>query len=340
MKALVTGGGGFLGGALVRQLLACGDEVCSFSRESYPKLIDLGVTCHQGDLGDKEALLKAAEGSNIIFHVGAKAGIWGPYSEYYRVNVEGTHNVIRACRVLGIGRLVFTSSPSVVFDGKDQEGVDEGTPYPRYFLAHYPRTKAEAERLVLEANSETLLTVALRPHLIWGPGDNHLVPRLIARARAGQLRLVGNRANLVDSVYVDNAAHAHLLAARRLQTGSPVCGRAYFITQGEPIPFADLINKILAAAHLPPITQRIPAAVAYGAGTILELFHTTLRREDEPRMSRFLARQLATAHWFDLTAARRDLGYHPEVTLEEGMENLEKWLQDEGRELVSPPLRK
>src|SRR5947199_598803 len=201
MKALVTGGGGFLGSAIVRRLRARGDEVRSFSRGDYPELRNLGVETIQGDLADPEAVTSAAQGCDIVFHVAAKAGIWGPYQEYYRANVLGTQNVIAACRRWHINRLVYTSSPSVVFNGQDMEGVDESTPYPQHFEASYPETKAQAEKLVLEANSDDLATVALRPHLIWGPGDQHLVPRIIARAKIGALRRIGRRPLLVDSIY-------------------------------------------------------------------------------------------------------------------------------------------
>ena len=198
----------------------------------------------------------------------------------------------------------------MVFDGEDQEGVDESTPYPENFLAHYPRTKAEAERLVLAANDDELATVALRPHLIWGPGDNHLVPRVIARARAGKLRLVGGRPTpAVDSVYIDNAADAHLAAEARLTVGSPVAGKAYFISQGEPVPLSELIDGILGAAELPPVDRSVSPRAAYVVGSMLEAVYGLFRIEREPVMTRFLARQLATAHWFDISAAKRDLNY-------------------------------
>ncbi len=322
MKALVTGGGGFLGGAIVRKLLERGAWVRSFSRQLHPHLAALGVEQRQGDLANSADVLTVAKDCDIIFHVAAKAGIWGAYEDYHRANVVGTENVIAACQRQGIHRLVYTSSPSVVFDGHDMEGVNESTPYPAHYEAHYPKTKALAEQKVLSANSATLATVALRPHLIWGPGDNHLVPRLLAKARAGQLRRIGNRANRVDSLYIDNAADAHLLAADRLAPGSVVAGKVYFVAQGEPLPVWELINRILAAADLPPVERTLPTGVAYAAGAVLEVCHRVLQLEGEPRMTRFLARELSTAHWFDLTAARRDLGYAPKVSLEEGLRRL------------------
>ncbi|MEA2631259.1 MAG: 2-alkyl-3-oxoalkanoate reductase, partial [Chloroflexota bacterium] len=206
MNALVTGGGGFLGGAIVARLVARGDAVRSLSRGDYPAMRAMGVEQVRGDLADPDAVARAVDGCAVVFHVAAKAGIWGPYAEYHRSNVEGTRNVIAACRAGGVGRLVFTSSPSVVFDGRDMEGADESVPYPRRHDAAYPATKAEAERLVRAADGDDLATVALRPHLIWGPGDNHLIPRLLDRARRRRLRRIGAANKLIDSVYVDNAA--------------------------------------------------------------------------------------------------------------------------------------
>lgn len=326
MKALVTGGGGFLGKAIARSLVERGNEVRSFSRGHYSELAQLGITSIQGDITDTNTLRDAARGCDILFHVAAKPGIWGSYQSFFDTNVVGTRNVLAICRELGIKRLVHTSSPSVVFDGEDMEGADESVPYPDHYEAHYPKTKAIAEQEVLAANGPELATVALRPHLIWGPGDNHLIPRLLARARAGALRRIGSRNPKVDSVYIDNAADAHLLAADRLSPGSPVAGKAYFISQGEPMPIWDLINRILQTADLPPVTRTIPTGVAVAAGAVLEVVHGIFPSLGEPRMTRFLARELSTAHWFDLTAARRDLGYEPKVTIAEGLERLREAL--------------
>lgn len=327
-KALVTGGGGFLGKAIVERLLARGDDVHSYARGDYPELTALGVKVHRGDLTEAAALLRAAEGCDIVFHVAAKPGIWGPYQEYYNANVVGTENVLAACRKHKITRLVYTSTPSVVFDGKDMAGVDESVPYPSHYHAYYPQTKALAEQAVLKANDPRLATVALRPHLIWGPGDHHLVPRILARGRAGMLRRIGNRPNLVDCVYIDNAADAHILAAERLSPGSPIAGKVYFISQGEPRPLWDLVNDILAAGGIAPVTKTIAPGLAYAVGWTMEVVYRLLGRTDEPRMTRFLAKELSTAHWFDLTAAGRDLGYEPKVSIAEGLRRLKESLSD------------
>lgn len=327
LKALVTGGGGFLGSAVVRALCARGDEVRSFSRADYPALTAAGVEQVRGDLADADAVTGAVAGSDVVFHVAARAGIWGRFEDYHAPNVVGTDNVIAACRRHGVRKLVFTSSPSVVFHGADAEGVDESEPYPSRFLAHYPATKATAERAVMAAADAHLASVSLRPHLIWGPGDNHLLPRLVERARAGKLRLVGSGRNLVDSVWIEDAARAHLLAAERLEPGAPISGRAYFISQGEPWAMADLVNGLLAAAGEPPVTRHVPPKLAWAVGLGFEAAWTLAGIRREPPLTRFLARQLATAHWFDLTNARRDLGYEPSLSIRAGLDQLAAHLQ-------------
>ncbi len=297
----------------------------SFSRAEYPELEALGVEQRRGDLADPQALAAAAQGCDVVFHVAAKAGVWGSFEEYRLANLVGTENVIAACRLHAIGRLVYTGSPSVVFDGADVEGADESLPYPAHFEAHYPHTKALAEQAVLAANGPALATVSLRPHLIWGPGDNHLAPRIVAKARAGKLRRIGRRPCLVDTVYVDNAAEAHLNAADRLAHGSAPAGKAYFISNGEPLPLWEMVNRILAAAGLPAENRCVSPKLAYAAGVVCEQIWNLLRLAGEPPMTRFVARELATSHWFDISAAKRDLGYRPRVSTDEGLARLQKW---------------
>jgi nucleoside-diphosphate-sugar epimerase len=213
-----------------------------------------------------------------------------------------------------------------VFDGTDMEGVDESVPYPDHFEAFYPQTKAEAEQLVLQANDDTLATVALRPHLIWGPEDNHLVPRILERGARGALRRIGTRECLVDTIYIDNAAIAHLQAADRLEIGSVVTGKVYFLSQGQPLPVWEVVNRILDAGGIAPVTRTISPVLAYRVGAILELLYKLLRLPGEPRMTRFVAKELSTAHWFDLSAARQDFGYQAEVSFDAGIERLRAWL--------------
>jgi nucleoside-diphosphate-sugar epimerase len=327
MKILVTGGGGFLGKAIVKRLLKRDYQVRSFSRGDYPELQHLGVEVRSGDLMDQNAVLWAVKGCDAVFHVAAKPGIWGNYSEYYATNVTGTQNVIEACRQTGVSKLIYTSSPSVVFGGGSMEGVTESVPYPTTYLASYPKTKAAAERKVLSANDVSLATVALRPHLIWGPGDPNFLPRFIERRKSGRLARVGKNPHLVDCIYIDNAVDAHILALERLYPGSAISGKPYFISQGEPIDIGDLMDRILAAAELDPIDRIVPEKLAYVAGWLLELIYGTLQLKSEPPMTRFLAKQLSTAHWFDISAAQKDLGYTPEITLTQGLERLAKSLK-------------
>lgn len=323
-RVLVTGGGGFLGGAVVRLLLARGDEVRSLGRGDYPALRALGVETVRGDLANREAVDPAVRGCDAVVHAGARAGAGVRLEPYRLANVVGTRNVVAACRRHGVGRLVHTSTPSVVHTGSDLHAADETAPIAARFDAPYPATKAEAERVVLAANSPSLATTALRPHLVWGPGDTHLVPQLVARARAGRLRFVGDGRALVDTTYVDNAAEAHVAALDALATGPAAAprGRAYFVSNGEPRPIAAIVNAILAAHGLPPEHRRVPLGAAVAAGAVIEAIWALLRRDDDPPMTRFLARQLATAHHFDLTAARRDLGWEPRVTIDEGLRRL------------------
>ena len=323
MNALVTGAGGFLGLYIVEKLVRRGDSVRAFCRAAYPELDRLGVRTVHGDLRDGDAVAAACRGVDVVFHVAGFAGIGGPWKRYYEVNTLGTQHVVRGCREHGVSRLVYTSSPSVTFDGTDQRGVDESAPYPTRWLANYPHSKALAEQRVLQSNGrDGLLTCALRPHLIWGPRDRHLIPRLLARARAGRLRRVGDGSNRIDMVYVENAADAHLQAADALGPDSPVAGRAYFITQGEPVNCWDWINEILALVGLEPARKSISLGAAWRIGAVLEGVYALLRLRGEPPMTRFLASQLATSHYFDIARARADFGYQPRISTAEGMKRL------------------
>ena len=323
MKALVTGAGGFLGLYIVEQLVERGDRVRALCRGRYDELEALEVETVRADIRDREATIAACRDIDVVFHVAALPGIGLDWNHFYGVNTLGTRHLVEGCRRHGVGRLVYTSTPSVTFDGTDQRGVDETAPYPPRWLCHYPHSKALAERHVLESNGTAgLSTCALRPHLIWGPRDRHLIPRLLARARAGRLRRVGDGTNLVDTVYVENAATAHLQAADALRPESPVAGRAYFISQGQPVNCWQWIDEVLALAELPPVDKSISLKAAWRVGAVLETVYKLLRLKSEPPMTRFLAAQLATSHYFDVTRAREDFGYDPKITTAEGMQRL------------------
>jgi nucleoside-diphosphate-sugar epimerase len=327
MKLFVTGGGGFLGLAIVRRLRAQGNEVVTFSRKHHPALSQLGVTHFQGDLSDYSVLKESMTGCEGVFHVAAKTGIWGKYEDYHATNVTGTKNALQACRELSIRNFVFTSSPSVVFDGKDSEGQNESLPYPRKYYAWYPKTKAIAEELVMAANDASLKTVSLRPHLVWGPGDPHYLPRLFEKAMAGKLRILGSSAKRVDCIFIDNAAQAHLQVFTQLLCDpTPVEGKTYFISQGDPIPISELINKLLATGGFPPVTKHLPTTTARLAGLFLETIYRAFGISAEPPITFFLAQQLSTSHWYDISAAQNDFGYRVEISLDEGMEQLREWV--------------
>ena len=325
MQVLVTGGGGFLGRAIIMRLVERGDAVCSLARNYYPQLEKIGVSQLQGDISSREVADRACRQKELVFHTAAKPPPWGRYTDYHKTNVTGTQNIIAACTRHQVARLVYTSTPSVVFNGEDLEGVDESFPYPDKYKAPYPRTKALAEQEVVKAAAGGMKAVILRPHEIWGPGDPHFVPRIIARA--AKLKQIGNGRNLVDTTYIDNAADAHILAADKLAENPGLSGKIYFISQGEPIPAWDMINAILKSAGLEPVRGSIPYPIAWIIGALLEVAYKTLRLPGEPQMTRFLAEAVSKAHWFDLGAARRDLGYRPGISTAEGLQRLEDWLK-------------
>ncbi|MDO6641487.1 NAD-dependent epimerase/dehydratase family protein [Shewanella sp. 5_MG-2023] len=321
-KVFVTGAGGFLGKAICTRLRAAGIEVNGFARGEYPALTAMGVNMYQGDISDSDALAAAMQDCDLVFHVASKAGVWGDRDSYFAPNVNGTANILRACKALKINHVVYTSTPSVTFAGEDEAGIDESSPYAASFLNFYGHSKAIAEKMVLESNSAQLKTTALRPHLIWGPEDPHLVPRVIERAKLGKLKLVGKEDKLVDTIYVDNAAYAHILAALDLSQDKKCAGKAYFLSNDEPITMAAMLNNILACVDIDPVTKRVPAGVAYSAGVVLETIYKILGKQQEPIMTRFVARQLSTCHYFNISAAKKDLGYEALISIDEGMQRL------------------
>lgn len=318
----MTGGTGFLGRRLVERLLAAGRPVTVLGRTPAPELERRGVRFLRASLDDAAAVQAACAGVGTVFHVAAKVGVWGRYDDFFRTNVLGTRALLAGCQAHGVARFVHTSTPSVVYNGRDLAGADESLPLTTSCPSPYPLTKAMAEREVLAANSATLRTTALRPHLIWGVGDPHLVPRVLARARAGRLRIVGGGRNRVDMVHVDNAVDAHLLAEQALLPAGAAGGRAYFITNGEPVVLWDWINALLVALGEPPVTKKLSLGAASALGAVCEALWRVLPLRGEPPMTRFIAAELAKEHWFNIGAARRDLGYEPRVTMAAGTADL------------------
>jgi nucleoside-diphosphate-sugar epimerase len=320
MRVLVTGGGGFLGSCIAKKLHARGNQVVVLGRRKYTHL-DSGIESIACDIRNQEGVSSALEGCDAVFHTAAIPGVWGDHEKYHGINVEGTANVIDACRSNGVKKLIFTSSPSVVFGESDLENVDESTPYPDSYLCHYPETKAQAERLIIDANGKgDLSTVSLRPHLIWGVGDPHLVPRIVSRALKGKLVRVGDGRNLVDIIHVENAAHAHIQACDALTPGSKVAGQCYFISDDEPVNLWDWIDNLLRALAYPTVEKTVSYRTARWMGSGLEKIYGVLNIRKEPPMTRFVAAQLATSHYFNITKAKRDFGYQPVIGQKAGME--------------------
>ena len=327
MRILITGGGGFLGSAIAQALAKRGDDVTVLGRGTYPALEEAGIKTIRADLRDGPAITAACQNQDAVIHSAAHVGVWGKRQAFWDINVTGTKNVISACRSAGVGRIVHTSSPSVVFGDAPMRAIDETQPYPARHLAHYPETKAEAERLVLAANCPNLATIALRPHLIWGPGDPFLFPRIVDRARRRKLAIVGAGENLVDVTYIDNAANAHLLAIDKLTPEAACAGKAYFITQGEPVKLFPWLNSILQRLGVPVITRRVSLRSAMLMGRTFEFLYGLFGIATEPIMTRFVAFQLGEDHYFDISAARRDLGYEVGVSTQTGEERLIEYLR-------------
>ena len=322
MHALVTGGGGFLGRAITEQLLARGDRVTILSRGRYPEVEALGAAGVQCDLSSPgPELAEVLAQVDVVFHVASKTGVWGSRESFFQANVTGTQNLVVAAKKAGVKRFVYTSSPSATFDGGDAEGKTEGeAPYPDHFEAPYPESKAVAEKFVLEQNTGEFYTTALRPHLIWGPRDPHILPRLISRRKQGRLMRIGDGSNKVGITFIDNAAVADLQAADTLASGAANAGKAYFITDLEPVLLWPWIDGFLKMVDVPPISRSVSPGVALFMGGLLEWIWRIFGRAGEPPMTRFVAAEMATSHWYDLTGARTDFGYTPLVGPDEGLE--------------------
>ncbi len=321
-RVLVTGGGGFVGTALVRRLIEKDCSVTVASRNRYEHIEQLGASCLVGDISNQDFAAQICRGMDTVFHVAAKAGIWGSWQEFRTINIVGTSNIVESCHRNEVGCLVYTSTPSVVYAGGDIVNGDETLPYAGKFFCHYAKSKVAAERQVLANSGERLRTCAIRPHLIWGPGDPHLLPRLIERGRSGKLKIIGNGANKVDITYVDNVAHAHILAAESLHKSSRFSGQAYFIGQEAPVNLWDWINELYRDLGIEPVVKKVPFRTAYLAGLVLELLHRLPMVRSEPQMTRFLAMQLAHSHCFSHKKAEEEIGYVPIISLEEGKKRL------------------
>lgn len=326
-KVLVTGGGGFVGKAVVKQLIKAGIETCIVSRNYYPDVEKLGAESIVGNICDQNLLDKITKDVACVFHVAALAGIWGVWEDYHSTNVLGTQSVIKSCQKNGVSSLVYTSTPSVVFNRADILGDDERLPYAEKPLCHYARSKIAAEKMVLGANSDSLLTCALRPHLIWGPGDPHLLPRLIKSGEQNLLKQVGDGSNFVDISYIDNVAYAHILAAHNLCGSGTAAGKPYFISQGEPVNLWDWINQLFDEVGIENIRNSVSFKTAYKMGGLMEMIYSLFRVKQEPKMTRFLAEQLAKSHYFSIDNAQQDLDYHPLISTEEGLIKTVKWLK-------------
>ena len=326
---LVTGYGGFLGAAVTRKLLSAGYRVRGLARGHYPELARLGVDARRGDITDRRSVADAVTGCQAVIHTAARAGVWGSWSDYYSSNTLATSWLLETAVSAKCDAFVFTSSPSVTFAAVDQSGIDESTAYPERWLCHYPHTKALAEQAVLAAaRSGALRGCSLRPHLIWGEGDPHLMPRVVSRAKSGKLKRVGSGTNLIDIVHVDNAAQAHLLALERLLADDQaVNGQAFFITDGAPLECWEWLSKILYAADVPVPTAAISYRAAYRLGAALEAAYRLARIDSEPPMTRFVAAQLALDHYFSIDKARRLLNYQPDQDRERPLAACASWLR-------------
>lgn len=345
MTFLVTGGGGFLGRHIVGELLAKDHRVRILARGDYPDLAARGVECRRADIRDAEAVAAACVGCDGVFHVAGVAGFCGPREKFFGINVRGTANVLHGCVLAKVPRLVYTSSPSVVYDVRtfNVENGDESLPYPDRFVAAYPESKARAEKMVLEWNGwemvvenpdgtsaiERLATCALRPHLVWGAGDRHLAPRIIEQARRGKLRIVGDGKNRVSMAHVRDVAAAHVQAMDALTPDSPLAGEAYFINDDKPVLMWEWVNQLLSGIGVPPVTRRIPYRLGWLYGACLESVCELFPRLGEPRLTRFVAAQMAGCHWFNCAKARRDFGFSPSVPHDRGMAELIAFLQSQ-----------
>lgn len=320
MKVLVTGATSLLGRAVAERLHARGDDVTVFQRRPS----GLGVREVLGDVADLRAVEAAVGGVEAVIHAAAKVALVGPWSTFAETNITGTANMLDAARTADVNRFVYVSSPSVAHAGTSLVGAPAGPAVPDLARGHYARSKAFAERLALIADAGCFSVAAVRPHAVWGPGDTQLIGRIVSRARQGRLAVVGSGAALIDTTYIDNAADAIVSTADH---AGELGGRALVVSNGQPRPVLELVNRIVTAAGLEPPRLRVPVAVARAGGAVLERTWARLHREDDPPITRYLAEQLSTAHWFDQRETRRALEWQPVVDLDEGFARLESWFR-------------
>jgi len=335
MRVLVTGGSSLIGAGVAAALVARGDDVTVQQRSRSAALAQLDVRQELGDIRDPDVVQTAADGCDAIVHLAAKVGVVGEWEEYRSINVDGTRNVIAAAQRRGIGRVVHVSSPSVAHGGEPIIGGGADEPVLGRRRAWYPESKAMAEIDALRAASDELGVVAIRPHLVWGPGDTQLVGRIVERAAAGRLALVGGGRALVDTTYIDNAVDALVAALDSVVPGAPCSGRAYVVSNGEPRTIRELVEGICRAAGVPFEPRSVSLRVGRSVGAAVERIWPLLRRDDEPPLTQFLAEQLGTAHWFDPRPARDDLGWTPSVSIDDGLARLAAWYAAD-RDVTAP----
>ena len=329
MKILVSGGTGFVGTAVTESLLALGHEVHTIGR-STPSFCDKTKNRyhHTFDLTKDDLPKSLMSGTEIFFHIAAKAGVWGSYSQFFSANVTATRKILTACQSYHIPKLIYTSTPSVVFSQKPIRNGTEVLPYVQNGFSPYAKTKSLAEKEVLNAHMPgKLQTIALRPHLVWGKGDPHLLPRVIQRHRAGKLKIIGDGTNKVDLTHIDNVAHAHICAMQAMQKNENLGGKPYFISQDEPVYLWDWLNQLFQLLELPPLSRSLNFKTAFLIGSGLESLWSILNIKNEPPMTRFVACQLAHDHWFSIKSAERDLVYKPVKRMNQAMDETLPWLQ-------------
>lgn len=320
---LVTGGGGFVGKSLIKKLLNKGYQVKSLSRNFYEELATLSVTCYQGDIGGEfEKINLFFKNVDAVFHVASKVDMWGKYDDFFKTNVIGTRNIIKACKENNIKYLIYTSSPSVIANNDGLKEVDASFPYPKKYDAFYPETKAMAEKeIIKEGKKGEIFTLVLRPHLIWGPNDTNLIPTILDKAKNGKLKQIGDGKNIVDCSYIEDCTDAHILALEALEKNPSLSSNVYFVTQDEHIKLWDFINSILVAKKLPPIEKKVSKKLALSIARVLE-FTSKMIPSFKPLFTKFLITEMTTDHYFNIEKTKKDLGYSPKYSIKEGLKKI------------------